>query len=89
MSVPKISDDSGNRWRRSHHRPQWSDPEWPPRANDNWLEVLVVADGPMLKYHGQKLEQYILTLMQIVRNSKYLLASHRALMITRTSGQGQ
>ncbi len=26
-----------------------------------------MADGPMLKYHGQKLEQYILTLMQIVR----------------------
>jgi hypothetical protein len=29
-----------------------------------------VADGPMLKYHGDKLEQYILTLMQIVRNTR-------------------
>ena len=86
--MPKISDDSGNRWRRSHHRPQWSDPEWPPRANDNWLEVLVVADGPMLKYHGQKLEQYILTLMQIVRNSLSLLALARPLMIALTSEQG-
>jgi hypothetical protein len=28
--------------------------------------VLVVADVPMLKYHGDNMKQYILTLMQIV-----------------------
>ena len=30
------------------------------------MEVMVVADGPMVKYHGNKLRQYILTLMNIV-----------------------
>ncbi len=62
-------DDPVDRWRRSHRGPA-SDPEWPPKANDNWMEIMVVADGPMLKYHGDKLEQYILTLMQIVRNTR-------------------
>ena len=39
---------------------------WPPISQDNWVKVMVVADGPMLKYHGEKLERYILTLMQTV-----------------------
>ena len=39
---------------------------WPPISKDNWIKVMVVADGPMLKYHGKKLERYILTLMQTV-----------------------
>jgi hypothetical protein len=39
---------------------------WPPMSKDNWIKVMVVADGPMLKYHGDKLERYILTLMQTV-----------------------
>ena len=39
---------------------------WPPISKDNWVKVMVVADGPMLKYHGDKLERYILTLMQTV-----------------------
>ena len=39
---------------------------WPPASRDNWIKVMVVADGPMLKYHGDKLERYILTLMQTV-----------------------
>ena len=39
---------------------------WPPISRDNWIKVMVVADGPMLKYHGEKLERYILTLMQTV-----------------------
>ena len=41
-------------------------PAWPPQSKDNWVEVMVVADGPMVKYHGDKVEQYILTLMKIV-----------------------
>ena len=41
---------------------------WPPKSKDNWMEVMVVADGPMVKYHGAKLRQYILTLMNIVRS---------------------
>ena len=31
---------------------------------------MVVADGPMVKYHGDNLKQYILTLMNIVREGK-------------------
>ena len=41
---------------------------WPPISKDNWIKVMVVADGPMLKYHGKKLERYILTLMQTVNS---------------------
>ena len=40
----------------------------PPISKDNWIKVMVVADGPMLKYHGKKLERYILTLMQTVNS---------------------
>ena len=28
--------------------------------------MLVVVDGPMVKYHGKKVRHYVLTLMQIV-----------------------
>ena len=41
---------------------------WPPISRDNWIKVMVVADGPMLKYHGENLERYILTLMQTVNS---------------------
>ena len=46
--------------------PTKSSNNWPPISRDNWIKVMVVADGPMLKYHGEKLERYILTLMQTV-----------------------
>ena len=39
---------------------------WPPRSMENWIEVLVVVDGPMVKYHGKRIRHYVLTLMQIV-----------------------
>ena len=39
---------------------------WPPRSIENWIEVLVVVDGPMVKYHGKRIRHYVLTLMQIV-----------------------
>ena len=39
---------------------------WPPRSVENWIEVLVVVDGPMVKYHGKRIRHYVLTLMQIV-----------------------
>jgi hypothetical protein len=66
FEIPVITHpNTSDRWRRSH-RPHLSDPEWPPKANENWMEIMVVADGPMVQYHGDKLEQYILTLMQIV-----------------------
>ena len=61
------------RQRRSSHQHGLSPPSpptdaqsWPPKSKDNWMEVMVVADGPMVKYHGNKLRQYILTLMNIV-----------------------
>ena len=66
LDVPIISPQSSDRWRRSHKPGHLPDPEWPPKSNENWLEILVVADGPMVKYHGDKLQNYILTLMQIV-----------------------
>ena len=28
---------------------------WPPKSMDNWLEVMVVADGKMVTYHGDHL----------------------------------
>jgi hypothetical protein len=40
---------------------------WPPQSKRNWVEVMVVADGPMVEYHGDNLKQYILTLLNIVR----------------------
>ena len=39
---------------------------WPPQSIENWVEVLVVVDGPMVKYHGSRVRHYVLTLMQIV-----------------------
>ncbi len=39
---------------------------WPPQSKDNWIEVMVVADGPMVAYHGRRLREYILSLMKIV-----------------------
>ena len=40
---------------------------WPPKSRENWIEVLVVVDGPMVKYHGSKVRHYVLTLMRMVR----------------------
>ena len=39
---------------------------WPPPSRDNWVEVMVVVDGTMVKYHGKSVQHYVLTLMQIV-----------------------
>ena len=39
---------------------------WPPPSRDNWVEVMVVVDGTILKYHGNSVRHYVLTLMQIV-----------------------
>ena len=76
FEIPAITHpDTSDRWRRSH-RPHLSDPEWPPKANENWMEIMVVADGPMVQYHGDKLEQYILTLMQIVSSLDCVVGNH-------------
>jgi len=39
---------------------------WPPRSVENWVEVMLVVDGPMVKYHGSGVRHYVLTLMHIV-----------------------
>merc|ERR1719500_2218817 len=39
---------------------------WPPASRENWVEVLVVVDGPMVRYHGKGVRHYVLTLMHIV-----------------------
>ena len=39
---------------------------WPPPARESWVEVMVVVDGPMMRYHGNTTHHYVLTLMQIV-----------------------
>ena len=36
------------------HGPEQS--SWPPKSRENWMEVMVVADGKMLSYHGDHLE---------------------------------
>ena len=74
LDVPIVTPQSSDRWRRSHKPGHLPDPEWPPKSNENWLEIMVVADGPMVKYHGDKLQNYILTLMQIVSFFTYLEA---------------
>ena len=33
--------------------------------------MLVVVDGPMVKYHGKRVRHYVLTLMQIVSFMEY------------------
>ena len=48
----------------AHFRPL--PPSWPPKSQDNWVEILVVVDGSMVRYHGESTRQYILTLMNIV-----------------------
>lgn len=61
-------DLNNHRARRSfrNHRPQLQSLIWPPKSIENWVEVLVVADGPMVQYHGSNVESYIYTLMDIV-----------------------
>ena len=39
---------------------------WPPKSVENWIEVVVVVDGPMVRYHGSKVRHYVLTLMRMV-----------------------
>ena len=48
---------------------------WPPKSRENWLEVLVVVDGPMVKYHGSKVRHYVLTLMRMVRRQLHVICS--------------
>ena len=45
---------------------------WPPGAEETWVEVLVVVDGPMIKYHGTGVRHYVLTLMHIVSIDAWL-----------------
>ncbi|XP_071745117.1 A disintegrin and metalloproteinase with thrombospondin motifs 9 isoform X2 [Lepeophtheirus salmonis] len=46
--------------------PSSSSRKWPPPSKNNSVEVLVVADGPMVQYHRENVKPYILTIMQIV-----------------------
>ncbi len=46
--------------------PPLSPESWPPKSKDNWIEIMVVADGPMAKYHGSRIREYVLSLMKIV-----------------------
>ena len=39
---------------------------WPPQSYENTIEVLVVLDGSMTKYHGAGVKKYVLDLMNIV-----------------------
>ena len=39
---------------------------WPPISREHWVEVMVVVDGAMVRYHGKGVRHYVLTLMQIV-----------------------
>ena len=39
---------------------------WPPQSYENTIEVLVVVDGSMTKYHGAGVKKYVLDLMNIV-----------------------
>ncbi len=44
-----------------------------------------MADGPMVKYHGDKLREYILSLMKIVSQNK---SSHQAVQIRDVQNLG-
>ena len=44
---------------------------WPPQSYENTIEVLVVADGSMTKYHGAGVKKYVLDLMNIVNITFY------------------
>ena len=60
----------GGRVRRSA-RVGWEESKWPPRAKSSWVEVMVVVDGPMVKYHSSTgVRHYVLTLMHIVSKPK-------------------
>ena len=41
----------------------------------NYVEVMVVADYTMSKYHGDNLQHYILTLMSIVSMAYYIITA--------------
>ena len=56
-----------SRQRRSQPLPE----SWPPPSRQNWLEVMVVVDGVMAKYHGEGIRHYVLTLMHIVSINTY------------------
>jgi len=70
FSVPyPKSDISYERFRRSNQVQILKGDEedlWPPKSNDNWVEIFVVADGTMTDYHGRNLDSYLLTLLKIV-----------------------
>ena len=42
---------------------------------ENWVEVLVVVDGPMVRYHGEAVRHYVLTLMHIVSKGIFFIFS--------------
>ena len=65
-----ISSDSGSdsdRAERQRRSVKQIGGDWPAKSRENWIEVLVVVDGPMVKYHGNKVRHYVLTLMRMVR----------------------
>ena len=39
---------------------------WPPQSYENTIEVLVVVDGSMIKYHGSDVKTYVLNLIKMV-----------------------
>ena len=70
LSPPESDSDKPLRQRRSVKQIGGN---WPPQSRENWLEVLVVVDGPMVKYHGSKVRHYVLTLMRMVKCGSFTL----------------
>jgi len=66
-SPPAVPSLSTKRLRRGRPRRSTGRSKvWPPASRENWVEVLVVVDGPMVRYHGKGVRHYVLTLMHIV-----------------------
>ncbi|TRY74484.1 hypothetical protein TCAL_01321, partial [Tigriopus californicus] len=59
-------DLNNQRARRSSVNFEPTPQPWTLTSKKNWVEVLVVADGPMVQYHGANVESYIHTLMDMV-----------------------
>ena len=64
MRQPRLEEGGGGD-RRQKRAASLGD-RWPPPSHDNWVEVVVVVDGPMVKYHGKNVRHYVLSLMKIV-----------------------
>ena len=73
-----LSDWASHRHRRSVKQ---IGGDWPAKSRENWIEVLVVVDGPMVKYHGSKVRHYVLTLMRMVRRQLQVLTVEIYLVI--------